>query len=152
MSRILRRPMFRGGKVIDSRGTGITSGLMDGGRVGYEPGGKVTTGGDLNPSLFGFRFDKPLFSIPTPENRIGGVKLDFGQSPSDFAGALSEGSSYRNYLESLNEPKEFETELTAEGDVKFKLDEKGNKIPINKKKISLKDQIEKDRIERIRTK
>ena len=45
MSRILRRPMFRGGKVIDSRGTGITSGLMDtpsyatGGRVGFSNGG-----------------------------------------------------------------------------------------------------------------
>ena len=45
MSKILRRPMFRGGKVIDSRGTGITSGLMDtpsyanGGRVGYYRGG-----------------------------------------------------------------------------------------------------------------
>jgi hypothetical protein len=37
MSRILRRPMFRGGPV-DSRGTGITSGLMDGGRVGYNRG------------------------------------------------------------------------------------------------------------------
>ena len=37
MSRILRRPMFRGGRV-DSRGTGITSGLMDGGRVGYNGG------------------------------------------------------------------------------------------------------------------
>jgi hypothetical protein len=46
MSRILRRPMFRGGKVIDSRGTGITSGLMDGGRVGYESGDLVL-GGDL---------------------------------------------------------------------------------------------------------
>ena len=34
MSRILRRPMFRGGPV-DSRGTGITSGL------GYENGGRV---------------------------------------------------------------------------------------------------------------
>ena len=42
MSRILRRPMFRGGKVIDSRGTGITSGLMDGGRVGYQNAGFVT--------------------------------------------------------------------------------------------------------------
>ena len=42
MSRILRRPMFRGGKVIDSRGTGITSGLMDGGRVGYQSAGFVT--------------------------------------------------------------------------------------------------------------
>ena len=38
MSRILRRPMFRGGPV-DSRGTGITSGLMDGGRVGLQSGG-----------------------------------------------------------------------------------------------------------------
>ena len=37
MSRILRRPMFRGGPV-DSRGTGITSGLgyENGGRVGYD--------------------------------------------------------------------------------------------------------------------
>ena len=38
MSRILRRPMFRGGRV-DSRGTGITTGLMDGGRVGFYRGG-----------------------------------------------------------------------------------------------------------------
>ena len=44
MSRILRRPMFRGGQVIDSRGTGITSGLMDGGRVGYDSGDLVTGG------------------------------------------------------------------------------------------------------------
>ena len=37
MSRVLRRPMFRGGKV-SSYGTGIASGL---GRQGYEPGGQV---------------------------------------------------------------------------------------------------------------
>ena len=36
MSRILRRPMFRGGRV-DSRGTGITSGLS------YKHGGSVNT-------------------------------------------------------------------------------------------------------------
>ena len=47
MSRILRRPMFRGGQVIDSRGTGITSGLMDGGRVGYSNGGDTITGAKL---------------------------------------------------------------------------------------------------------
>jgi len=43
MSRILRRPMFRGGRV-DSRGTGITSGLgyNAGGRVGYQVGGVIT--------------------------------------------------------------------------------------------------------------
>lgn len=47
MSRILRRPMFRGGKV-DSRGTGITSGLD---RPGYangpDPSTKVVTGRDI---------------------------------------------------------------------------------------------------------
>jgi hypothetical protein len=41
MSKTLRRPMFRGGRV-DSRGTGITSGLdggyATGGRVGYRDG------------------------------------------------------------------------------------------------------------------
>ena len=47
MSRILRRPMFRGGRV-DSRGTGITSGLddsgyADGGRVGFQRGGGYST-------------------------------------------------------------------------------------------------------------
>jgi len=43
MSRILRRPMFRGGRV-DGRGTGITSGLgyEKGGRVGYRTGTIVT--------------------------------------------------------------------------------------------------------------
>ena len=42
MSRILRRPMFRGGPV-DSRGTGITSnlGYENGGRVGYDNGGQI---------------------------------------------------------------------------------------------------------------
>ena len=42
MSRILRRPMFRGGPV-DSRGTGIASGLsyQKGGRVGYFNGGSI---------------------------------------------------------------------------------------------------------------
>ena len=48
MSRILRRPMFRGGRV-DSCGTGITSGLSykKGGRVGYKDAGAVT-GGQIN--------------------------------------------------------------------------------------------------------
>jgi len=44
MSKILRRPMFRGGPV-DSRGTGITSGLDEGyatgGRVGYKDGPNI---------------------------------------------------------------------------------------------------------------
>ena len=49
MSRILRRPMFRGGPV-SSYGTGIASGLADGGRVGYNQAGMVT-----GKDLMGFR-------------------------------------------------------------------------------------------------
>ena len=54
MSNTLRRPMFRGGPV-DSRGTGITSGLMDdtgyadGGRVGFQVGGGLFSSGPYNP-------------------------------------------------------------------------------------------------------
>ena len=46
MSRILRRPMFRGGRV-DSRGTGITSNL------GYKKGGSVKKNWiqDVNKSI-----------------------------------------------------------------------------------------------------
>jgi hypothetical protein len=60
MSKILRRPMFRGGRV-DSRGTGITSGLMDKPKRGLvdEPGGyagEVRTGGDLLKNV-NTRFD-----------------------------------------------------------------------------------------------
>ena len=40
MSRILRRPLFRGGPV-SSYGTGIASGLADGGRVALESGGDL---------------------------------------------------------------------------------------------------------------
>ena len=98
MSKILRRPMFRGGPV-DSRGTGITSGLMDGGRVGYNQGDLVT-GGDLNPGLFdqtknlftkyilGPRYNDPNY-IP-PQLFPKGVGTGFGfmspekQFPRDY--------------------------------------------------------------------
>ena len=56
MSKILRRPMFRGGRV-DSRGTGITSGLMDtpsyatGGRVGFKFGNTYNNLTDLRQVL-----------------------------------------------------------------------------------------------------
>ena len=68
MSRILRRPMFRGGKVIDSRGTGITSGLMDGGRVGYSTAGVVTGGSLLDKAkglFLGPYFNDPNFKPPS---------------------------------------------------------------------------------------
>ena len=158
MSRILRRPMFRGGP-IDSRGTGITSGLADGGRVGYNQGNLVAplysavpnykSGAQIKseaPGIFGLKFKTPFLSMKTPENRFGG-SLNFGQSPKDFAEALSEGSAYREYLTPKEE--EFETEVTESGDIKFKLDKDGNRIPIDTTDLSLKETIEKKRIEDI---
>ena len=43
MSRILRRPMFRGGKVVSSYGNGIATGLANGGRVNFLFGGRANT-------------------------------------------------------------------------------------------------------------
>ena len=68
MSRILRRPMFRGGRV-DSRGTGITSGLgyEKGGRVALESGGTFLStqaiidliqAGKSTPELFEMLIDR----------------------------------------------------------------------------------------------
>ena len=165
MSRILRRPMFRGGP-IDSRGTGITSGLADGGRVGYEQAGfvaplysasgPVKSGAQIRseaPGIFGLKFKTPFLSMKTPDVRFGSEgKIDFGQSPKDFASQLAEGTAYRDYLESKSAPEEFETEVSETGDVKFKLDEKGEKIPVEKEDLSLKETIEKKRIEGITAK
>ena len=53
MSRILRRPMFRGGGKVSSYGNGIASGLASGGRVGYESGGDI-----LQKNIIDRSFDK----------------------------------------------------------------------------------------------
>tara|TARA_R100000231_G_scaffold24900_2_gene22949 strand:- start:3300 stop:4430 length:1131 start_codon:yes stop_codon:yes gene_type:complete len=140
--------MFRGGRV-DSRGTGITAnlGYNNGGRVGFQNGGK--SGLDfLKQAFLGPRFTDPNFQPPKlfPKN----VSMNFGQSPRDFAGALTEGSAYREYLTPKKE--EFETEVTESGDVKFKLDKDGNRIPIDTTDLSLKETIEKKRIEDVTSK
>jgi hypothetical protein len=67
MSKIYRRPMFRGGGKVSSYGNGIATGLADGGRPGYNTGGDIMRrireantgffGGDntgQNRTLFGF--------------------------------------------------------------------------------------------------
>ena len=66
MSRILRRPMFRGGRV-DGRGTGITSGLgyEKGGRVGLQFGGSpfgapIPQGSALNPTSSSRIYSRPI--------------------------------------------------------------------------------------------
>ena len=72
-----RRPMFRGGKV-DSRGTGITSGLSYGGRVGLQGGGMPPTGGSImaRGGLGGPRFRPPMvINQPSTGTTSGGLKF-----------------------------------------------------------------------------
>jgi len=73
MSKILRRPMFRGGPV-DSRGTGITSGLMDKPRVGLFNGG-TPTGAEVKAMA-----EKNIFGVPALRdlNRSTNFKNDLG--------------------------------------------------------------------------
>ena len=69
MSRILRRPMFRGGRV-DSRGTGITSGLD---RPGLQGGGLPPTG---NPRFINLGGGSTVTSTPTSTPVTGGGLLN----------------------------------------------------------------------------
>ena len=76
MSKILRRPMFRGGPV-NSEGTGITSGLNEGyatgGRVGYQTAGLVEDYYDPISSFtqdFGLPINDPKIELEKEKSRI----------------------------------------------------------------------------------
>jgi hypothetical protein len=74
--------MFRGGKVIDSRGTGITSGLMDGGRVGYQTGDLVLgrdlySPKDFSNFMIGYKDQIPPALKQQVYNKDGTIKEDF---------------------------------------------------------------------------
>ena len=139
MSKILRRPMFRGGRV-ESRGTGITSGLMNGGRVGLAnsyPGTvgqaqraqalagltKPTTGAELlklNPNL---QINPYSTYLPSDQESIG---AGFG--------FMSPGRQFtEQYLEFMK-PEETVYETNEEGDPIR--DASGNLIPLQKSKSS----------------
>ena len=144
MSRILRRPMFRGGKVVSSYGNGIASGLANGGRVGYKNAGIVTlqdllsqtnknmSGADIlkyankNNLNLGNDFKINEKSIFTENEPVG--MGNFGASPSEVAEVIANPV--------FREEEEFEKEITASGDVVFKLDENEQRIPIEKNDYS----------------
>ena len=149
MSRILRRPMFRGGKVVSSYGNGIASGLTNKPKRGLvnEPGGyagivtlqellsqtnKNMSGADIlkyanrNNLNLGNDFKINEKSIFTANEPVG--MGNFGASPSDVANAIANPV--------FREEEEFEKETTASGDVVFKLDENEQRIPIEKNDYS----------------
>jgi hypothetical protein len=123
MSNTLRRPMFRGGPV-DSRGTGITSGLddsgyADGGRVEFQRGGYSTIPGINDLSQVGIYNPYSSFSPSniTPKQRLqeildkqGGYSLMAGPRQTDpYFGRETER---REFLSSRFEPNQEALRMT----------------------------------------
>ena len=138
MSRILRRPMFRGGKVIDSRGTGITSGLMDGGRVGLANGGDFKVGSDLyKPSDFS-KFINQNFAAG---RNTEGFSPAFLNQMFDSKGNLKEEFTYENiFAGNLDKEKPksmFEDNILEFSDVGIKGDKASRISPNNRKFANL---------------
>ena len=93
MSRILNRPMFRGGGKVSSYGNGIATGLADGYEKGGQIGGGVIQGKKMSDGRYGFaepqidytRFrdfkrSKPGNPVYTPES----IKATLGGSSTPF--------------------------------------------------------------------
>ena len=149
MSRILRRPMFRGGQVIDSRGTGITSGLMDGGRVGLANGGVgERVGGDLYTNvpidlsnLANVRFSAGMpfaYNITPTKDK---VEEAVEETETDDRGIL------QKFYDMLNPSKEtIEKRLQNVEDKSTTFDEKMENIGIitNRRKQEIADKAKKD--------
>jgi hypothetical protein len=123
MSKTLRRPMFRGGSV-NSRGTGITSGLddsgyADGGRVGFRRGGYSTIPGIDDLSQIGIYNPYSSFSPSniTPKQRLqeildkqGGYSLMAGPRQTDpYFGKETERAEF---LSSRFEPNQETLRMT----------------------------------------
>jgi hypothetical protein len=140
MSKILRRPMFRGGPV-DSRGTGITSGLTDKPKRGLvdEPGGYagVTTGGDLmNKNRFSY-FDPNALPGFRNVKRAMPITDIFGSK--DSAGMQLGNTDYlveKGYLSNVEKPV---SEMSMEELIDYQLGEKGDVFQTGK------SGLEKDR-------
>ena len=98
MSKILRRPMFRGGRV-SSYGNGIATGLANGGRVNLEVGGLPRSGREVLDI-------KEEFSkiVPQQKGLSTGDYLRIASAGMDILGAPSEGGGIKGLLASAAKP------------------------------------------------
>ena len=95
MSRVLRRPMFRGGKV-SSYGTGIASGLADGGRPGYVNGGEIEEYTDIVKAV--------REAYPKQQGLSQADFLRIASAGLDILGAPGEGGGIRGALTAASKP------------------------------------------------
>ena len=103
MSRILRRPMFRGGRV-ESRGSGITTGLAHGGRVNYAGGGTEVL--DIQ--------EKISQRIPEKKGLSTSDYLRIASLGADILGAPSEGGGIGGLLATASKPlSKFGTDMAS---------------------------------------
>jgi hypothetical protein len=79
MSRILRRPMFRGGGTVDSYGKGITAPLVPGYMGGGQIGGGIIYGKPMADGRFGFQspvmFNAAEMTMPASGSITSGLEL-----------------------------------------------------------------------------
>ena len=89
MSKILRRPMFRGGGKVSSYGNGIATGLgyKNGGRTGYAGGGQIGGG-----EIYGKRFPDGRYGFAKPSAYVEGYNRIYGSGTGSGAGTASTGT------------------------------------------------------------
>jgi hypothetical protein len=78
MSKILRRPMFRGGGKVSSYGNGITAPLVNGYEGGGQIGGGIIYGKPTSDGRYGFakpRFNAAEMTMPAPGAVTSGQEL-----------------------------------------------------------------------------
>ena len=98
MSKILRRPMFRGGRV-DSRGTGITSGLMDEGQIG----GGTIYGKQMSDGRYGFQ--NPMSLEDILQQQLSDIK-----SKREYTTPKTSEEIEKEYLSKIDVPTFFDPE------------------------------------------
>ena len=89
MSKILRRPMFRGGGKVSSYGNGIATGLgySNGGRAGYAGGGQIGGG-----EIYGKRFSDGRYGFAKPSAYVEGYNRIYGSGTGSGARTASTGA------------------------------------------------------------
>jgi len=121
MSKILRRPMFRGGGKVSSYGNGIATGLADGGRVGLKYGGPPTY-----DKFEGFNSQQPV----TQENFLNFLNANAG---SQSGPVITGGEISKKAMKKFQSPRFFKSQIEVDDSSTF--DEETNERTYDKNQL-----------------